>query len=69
VQGFIGVAGGSALGFVIGQRFDGTAVPLTLGYIICGGIALAIVTVTERGRLFGRTGSPAAIPVPDGVAK
>ncbi|MES3034594.1 MAG: multidrug effflux MFS transporter [Gemmatimonadota bacterium] len=53
IYGTITLAVGSLVGFVIGQQFDGTAVPLTTGYVLCGLTALAIVLVTERGRLFG----------------
>jgi DHA1 family bicyclomycin/chloramphenicol resistance-like MFS transporter len=53
IYGSITMAVGSTLGFVIGQQFDGTAVPLTTGYVLCGLLALAIVLITERGALFG----------------
>ncbi|PZU94282.1 MAG: MFS transporter [Chelatococcus sp.] len=52
VQGFVTTVGGALLGFFIGQHFDGTVVPLTLGFSLCGLAALAIVLVVERGRLF-----------------
>jgi DHA1 family bicyclomycin/chloramphenicol resistance-like MFS transporter len=52
VQGFVTTVGGAMLGFYIGQHFDGTIVPLTLGFALCGLVALGIVLVTERGRLF-----------------
>jgi DHA1 family bicyclomycin/chloramphenicol resistance-like MFS transporter len=52
VQGFITFAGGAIIGFFIGQAFNGTAIPLTLGYLVCGSIGFIIVLVTERGRLF-----------------
>jgi DHA1 family bicyclomycin/chloramphenicol resistance-like MFS transporter len=52
VQGFITTVGGALLGFYIGQHFDGTVVPLTLGFSLCGLVALAVVLVAERGRLF-----------------
>lgn len=55
VYGSITMAVGSALGFLIGQQFNGTAVPLTLGYMICGLLALCCVAVTERGTLLGQT--------------
>jgi MFS transporter, DHA1 family, multidrug resistance protein len=55
VYGSITVAGGSSLGYLIGQQFNGTALPLTTGYVLCGVMALVIVTVTERGQLFGST--------------
>ena len=54
VYGSITTAGGASLGFLIGQQFNGTAVPLTRGYVLCGAMAFAIVTVTERGALFRR---------------
>ncbi|MDG5488350.1 multidrug effflux MFS transporter [Sphingomonas sp. BGYR3] len=52
MQGFVSSLGGAVLGAVIGQSFDGTTVPLTLGFVLCGGVGLGIVLVTERGRLF-----------------
>jgi len=52
VQGFISISGGATIGFLIGQCFNGTAVPLTAGYMISGLVALAIVLIAERGRLF-----------------
>ena len=55
IYGSITMAVGSTLGFLIGQQFDGTAVPLTAGYALCALAALGIVAVTERGVLFGRT--------------
>ncbi len=53
IYGSITMAVGSTLGFLIGQQFDGTAVPLTAGYVLCGVVALALVLITERGALFG----------------
>lgn len=53
VLGFVTTVGGALIGFYIGQHFDGTVVPLTLGFIGCGVAALAIVAVTERGQLLG----------------
>ncbi len=43
---------GAVLGTAIGQAFDGSVVPLVLGYLGCSAAALAAVTWTERGRLF-----------------
>ena len=57
VYGSITTAGGASLGFLIGQQFNGTAVPLTLGYLVCGLTAFGIVSVTERGTLFRRQAS------------
>ena len=52
VQGTIGTIVGASLGIVIGQSFDGTVIPLVLGYFLLGAAALVIVAITERGRLF-----------------
>jgi DHA1 family bicyclomycin/chloramphenicol resistance-like MFS transporter len=41
------------LGAVVGQQFDGTVMPVTLGFAALGLGALGIVLVTERGGLFG----------------
>lgn len=55
VQGFVTTVGGALIGFFIGQQFDGTVVPLTLGFAACGCAALVVVFVTEGGRLFHPT--------------
>jgi MFS transporter, DHA1 family, multidrug resistance protein len=52
VQGFFSTIGGAAIGFLIGQSFNGSDVPLTLGFVGCGISGLAVVLLTERGRLF-----------------
>ena len=52
VQGFISTIGGAGLGFIIGQSFDRTTVPLTLGFAILSSVALLLVLWAERGRLF-----------------
>ncbi|HSX56842.1 MAG TPA: multidrug effflux MFS transporter [Sphingomonas sp.] len=54
LQGFIATMGAAVLGALIGQSFDGTTVPLYLGFTVLGFTALAIVFVTERGKLFRR---------------
>jgi len=57
VQGFVSTVGGALVGFYVGQHFDGTVVPLTLGFTICSTLALVVVLVTEKGRLFRPTAS------------
>jgi DHA1 family bicyclomycin/chloramphenicol resistance-like MFS transporter len=54
-QGFISTVAAALFGFFIGQQFDGTVIPLTLGFAAFGIAGLAIVVVTERGRLFRPT--------------
>ena len=51
-QGFVSMVGASLIGFVVGQAFNGTVVPMEAGYLLCGLCALASVLVAERGRLF-----------------
>lgn len=51
-QGFISTIGGALLGFWIGQHFDGTTVPMTVGFAALGFVALLLVLVAEKGRLF-----------------
>lgn len=52
VQGFVTTVGGALAGFWIGQNFNGTTVPMTAGFAICGVLILIVVIITERGRLF-----------------
>jgi DHA1 family bicyclomycin/chloramphenicol resistance-like MFS transporter len=42
------------LGGAIGQAYDGTVLPLVAGYVVLGLVTLAILLVTEKGRLFER---------------
>ncbi len=51
-QGFISTIVGSLTGFMIGQQFNGTVVPMTVGVTVCGLAALGSVLFAERGRLF-----------------
>ena len=53
LQGFITTLGGTLIGALIGQHYDRSTTPLILGYLGCAAAALAVVLVTERGRLFG----------------
>jgi DHA1 family bicyclomycin/chloramphenicol resistance-like MFS transporter len=43
---------GIGVGMLIGQSYDGTLLPFSVGFFICALVALAIAAVTERGRLF-----------------
>ncbi len=53
VQGFTTTLGGALLGALIGQSFDGTIVPLALGFAVLGMLGLGFVLFAENGRLFG----------------
>lgn len=50
--GFIQTIGGTLLGMLIGQAYDGTVTPVGFGYFLMGSGALAAVLIAERGRLF-----------------
>ena len=56
LQGFVTTLGGALIGAVIGQAFDGTTVPLYAGFLLMGLIALGVIAITERGRLFRAAG-------------
>jgi MFS transporter, DHA1 family, multidrug resistance protein len=52
VLGFVTTLGGGLLGAAIGQAFNDTLTPLAGGYFILGTVALGLVLIGERGRLF-----------------
>jgi DHA1 family bicyclomycin/chloramphenicol resistance-like MFS transporter len=48
---FVTVLGG-LFGYAVGAAFDRTTLPMTLGFVVAGVLALAAILATERGRLF-----------------
>lgn len=52
LQGMISALGGSLIGFFIGQQFNRTTVPISVGYAACGCLTLACVLYAEKGKLF-----------------
>jgi DHA1 family bicyclomycin/chloramphenicol resistance-like MFS transporter len=52
VQGFISSIGAVLVGSAIGQSYNGTTLPMALGYLLIGLAVLGIVWVVEGGRLF-----------------
>ncbi|WP_202913253.1 multidrug effflux MFS transporter [Acuticoccus sediminis] len=56
--GFAMTGMGAILGGTIGQMYDGSAHPLIVGYGLFAVISLAIVVVTERGRLMHASAHP-----------
>jgi DHA1 family bicyclomycin/chloramphenicol resistance-like MFS transporter len=52
VLGFMGTVGGAVLGAIIGQAFDGTALPMIGGFFLVSLMGLVFVLVAEKGRLF-----------------
>ena len=61
VQGVVGTIGGAAIGFVIGQAFDGTVQPFLWGMAGCALVSLLLIAATEPKRLFAamQDGAPA----------
>ncbi|WP_349357805.1 multidrug effflux MFS transporter [Stappia sp.] len=56
--GFITTAGGAVIGFVVAQTYDGTVLPIAIGFAVLALTALAIVAITEGGRLFRFSAAP-----------
>ncbi|NVP55780.1 multidrug effflux MFS transporter [Mycoplana rhizolycopersici] len=52
VLGFMGTAGGAVIGGIIGQAYNGTALPLVTGFFTLSVIGLAFVLIAEHGKLF-----------------
>jgi DHA1 family bicyclomycin/chloramphenicol resistance-like MFS transporter len=52
VQGVVGTIGGSMIGLLIGQAFDGTPRPFLWGMAACAALGFLIVLATEPKRLF-----------------
>ncbi len=55
LQGAFSTIVSAAIGITVGQQFDGTTVPLYIGFFLCGLAAIAVILITERGRLFHQT--------------
>ena len=52
--GFYTTLIGAICGAFVGQHYNGTVIPLALGYLALSLAVVAVVLVTERGTLFGR---------------
>jgi DHA1 family bicyclomycin/chloramphenicol resistance-like MFS transporter len=65
LQGCIGTFGGAVVAALIGQRFNGSTLPLAFGALLCGVASLGFVLFAEGGRLFRPhqlvPGEPAAV--------
>lgn len=62
-QTFVRTGLAASIGAVIGQQFDGSVVPVALGFLLCGLTALALVLWCEKCTLFTRPGTTQPIPV------
>ena len=58
---------GGALGALIGLAYNGTILPLTLGYLVLSLLSFGVIAITEPRRLFGRADALAATRAPVGV--
>jgi DHA1 family bicyclomycin/chloramphenicol resistance-like MFS transporter len=54
VIGTLSTAGGALLGAVLDRSFDGTILPLAMGFTVLGFLAFSLVLYAEEGRLFRR---------------
>ena len=55
VIGALTTAMGAVMGAYVGQTFDGSVTPLAAGFALFPAASLAVVLITERGRLFRAT--------------
>ena len=53
LNGFAGTTIAALLGGIIGRFYDGTTMPMIIGFVLLGASALAIILWTENGKLFG----------------
>ncbi len=58
VQVFVRMIIGASMGIVIGQSYDGTALPLAVSLMLASVCSLGLVLFSERGRLFRRLHYP-----------
>lgn len=63
VQGVVGTIGAAIVGFVIGQFFDGTAIPFLVGTALCAAGGFVLIVFTEPKRLFAPIQSREARPL------
>ena len=62
-QTFVRTVVAASLGAFIGQQFGGSVVPVALGFLGCGIVALCLVLWCEKGKLFTRPGTTQPITV------
>jgi len=48
---------GAVIGALVGQAFDGSTLPMAIGFFSCGVASLAIIFWAENGKLFRRPGT------------
>jgi DHA1 family bicyclomycin/chloramphenicol resistance-like MFS transporter len=63
LQGSLSMVGGALIGFFISQQFNGSTVPITIGFALSGLGALGFVLYAEGGRLFRPHHPPVAVVI------
>lgn len=63
-QGFLRLSIGALVGTAIGAAYNGSALPLAAGFLLCGLATLCLVLFSEHGRLFKRHYDPYLPPLP-----
>lgn len=61
VIGAVQVAGGALLGAGLDRLFDGTILPLSIGFVVLAVVAVGLLLWAERGRLFQPLDSPIVV--------
>lgn len=62
-QGFVRTVLAALIGAGIGQQFDGTTLPMAVGFLSCGLTALVLILTAEKGKLFRRPGTCPKTPL------
>ena len=65
VIGSVQIAAGAGLGAILDRAFDGTIRPMAFGFLAYGVVALMLVVIGERGRLFGPLADPGVAQAPE----
>jgi DHA1 family bicyclomycin/chloramphenicol resistance-like MFS transporter len=60
----VGTIGAAAIGYAIGQQFDGTPLPFVVGTALCAAGGFLLIVLTEPKRLFARIGGTRTDPIP-----
>ena len=47
--GTLSTAGGATIGWLIDRSFDGTIIPISIGFLACGVVAMGLVYWAGRG--------------------
>jgi DHA1 family bicyclomycin/chloramphenicol resistance-like MFS transporter len=62
-QSFAKTMVAAGVGVVVGQQFDGSVVPMAVGFLACGLACLLLVLWSENGKLFTRPGTTRNMPM------